>query len=31
MKKIIAIVFSIFLLTGCGEKEILSEVKEYEI
>lgn len=30
MKKIIAIVFSIFLLTGCGEKEILSEVKEYE-
>lgn len=30
MKKIIAIVFSIFLLTGCGEKENLSEVKEYE-
>ncbi len=30
MKKIIAIVFSLFLLTGCGEKEILSEEKEYE-
>lgn len=29
MKKII-ILLSVFLLTGCGEKENLSEVKEYE-
>jgi len=30
MKKVIAIILSLFLVTGCGEKEKLSEVKEYE-
>lgn len=28
--KIIAIILSLLLITGCGEKEVLSEVKEYE-
>lgn len=30
MKKIIVILLSVVLITGCGEKEVLSEVKEYE-
>ncbi len=30
MKKIITIILSLLLVTGCGEKEVLSEVKEYE-
>ena len=30
MKKIIVIILSLFLVTGCKEKEVLSEVKEYE-
>ena len=30
MKKILLVILSLFLLTGCGTKEVLSEEKTYD-